>query len=84
MRPFVDESVRRALPCWLDTDYSFCLITFKLHMPIVDEERRNPIDFGSKVQVNFGILLYKTFRARNKLQFLHNHFLASREECPGS
>ena len=43
-------SVGRALPCGHDTDYSFCLITFKLHMHIVDDERRNPINFGSRGQ----------------------------------
>ena len=30
-----------------DTDYSFCPITFKLHMHIVHDGRRNRIDFGS-------------------------------------
>ena len=33
--------------CGHDTDYSFCQITFKLHMQVVNDERRNPIDFGS-------------------------------------
>ena len=42
----VRPSVRRALPCGHDTDYSFCPITFILHMHIVDVERRNPIDLG--------------------------------------
>ena len=45
-----------------DSDYSFCPITFKLHMHICHDERRNPIDFGSrgsKVKVNFGILYIK-------------------------
>ena len=37
-------------PCGQDTDYSFCPITFKLHMEVVDDGRRNPIDFGSRVQ----------------------------------
>ena len=42
-------------PCGHDSDYSFCPITFKLHMHICHDERRNPIDFtGSKVKVNFG------------------------------
>ena len=36
-----------ALPCWHDRDFSFCPITFKLHMKVVADERRNPIDFGS-------------------------------------
>ena len=34
-------------PCGHDTDYSFCPITFKLYIKVVDDERRNPIDFGS-------------------------------------
>ena len=46
----VRASVRRALPCGHDTDYSFCPITFILHMHIVDDERRTPIDFGSQGQ----------------------------------
>ena len=33
-----------------DSDYSFCPITFKLHMLIRHDERRNPIDFGSRIQ----------------------------------
>ena len=33
-----------------DTGYSFCQITFKLHMEVVDDERRNPIDLGSRGQ----------------------------------
>ena len=33
---------------------SFCPIHFKFHMHIRHDERRNPIDFGSKVKVNFG------------------------------
>ena len=33
-----------------DSDYSFCPITFKLHMHIRHDERRNPIDFGSRGQ----------------------------------
>ena len=31
-------------------DCSFCPITFKLHIQVVDDERRNPIDFGSRSQ----------------------------------
>ena len=42
-------------PCEHDTDYSFCPITFKLHMYVVDD-KKNPIDLGSKVKVNFGSL----------------------------
>ena len=42
--------VRPTLPCGHDSDYSFCPITFKLHMHIYHDERRNPIDFGSRGQ----------------------------------
>ena len=41
-------------PCWQDTDYRFCPSTVKLHMPVVDNERGNPIDFGLTVKANFG------------------------------
>ena len=37
-------------PCGHDSDYSFCPITFKLHMHICHDERRKPIDFGSRGQ----------------------------------
>ena len=37
-------------PCGHDADYSFCQITFKLHMHVVHDERRNPIDFGLRGQ----------------------------------
>ena len=37
-------------PCSHNTGYSFCLITFKLHLQVVDNERRNPMDFGSRGQ----------------------------------
>ena len=50
VRECVRACVRRALPCGYYTVYSFCPITFKLHMHIVDNERRNPIDFGSRGQ----------------------------------
>ena len=36
-------------PCGHDTDYSFCPITFQLHMHVVDDER-TPFDFGSSGQ----------------------------------
>ena len=70
-------------PCGHDTDYSFCLINFKLHMHIVHDEIRNPIDFGSRGQrfnINFGTL-YKTLWARYRLQFLPNHFQTSHASC---
>ena len=34
-------------PCGHNTDYSLCPITFKLLMKVMDDEGRNPIDFGS-------------------------------------
>ena len=36
--------------CGHDSDYSFCPITFKLHMHIHHDERMNPIDFGPRGQ----------------------------------
>ena len=42
--------VRHVLPCGHDSDYSFWSITFKLHMKVVDDEKRDPIDFGSRDQ----------------------------------
>ena len=78
----VPKCVRRALPCGHDTDYTFCQITFKLHMSVVDDKRRNPIDFGSRgqrsrstlVKVNFGQgqlwhSVYKILWTRYRLQF---------------
>ena len=57
VRGCVREWVRHALPCGHDSepcghdsDYSFCPISFKLHMHICHDERRNPIDFGSRGQ----------------------------------
>ena len=58
-------------PCGHDTDYSFCRITFKLHMQVVDDERRNPIDFwsGVKGQGQLWHSVYKTLWARCRLHF---------------
>ena len=47
-------------PCGHDAYYSFYLITFKLHMHIVDEERRNPIDFRSRGQRSRSSLYIKS------------------------
>ena len=33
-------------PCGHNTNYSFSPITFKLHMSLIDDKRRNPIHFG--------------------------------------
>ena len=65
-------------PCGHDTYYSFCPITFNLHMTVVDHERRNPIDFvtGSKVKVNFGTLCIRPC-GHDTVQFLPNHFQTS-------
>ena len=37
-------------PCGHDSDYSFCPITYTLHMHIHHDKRRNPIDFWSQGQ----------------------------------
>ena len=60
--------------------YSFCLITFKLHMHIVDE-RRNPIDFRLRGQGHIWHSVYKTLWAWYRLQFLPNHFETSHAHC---
>ena len=39
-------------PCGHNSDFSFCPIAFKLHMHIHHDERRNPIDFGSRVHIS--------------------------------
>ena len=46
----VCPSVRRASPCGHNTGFSSYLITFKLHMSVVDDERRNPTDVWSQGQ----------------------------------
>ena len=52
--------VRPTLPCGHDSDYSFWPITFKLHIHICHDERRNPIDHGSRGQRSRSTLaLYK-------------------------
>ena len=38
--------VCHALPCGHDSDYSVCLTTFKLHMLVMNDERRNRDNFG--------------------------------------
>ena len=71
-------------PCGHDTDYRFRPITFKLHMQVVDEEWRNPIDFwsqGSKGQGQLWHFLNKTLWAGYRLQFLPNHFQTSHVSC---
>ena len=50
VRGWVCGWVRHTLPCGHDSDYSFGPITFKLHMHIHHDERRNPIDFRSRGQ----------------------------------
>ena len=50
VRAYMASCVRHALPCGHDSDYSFCLITFKIHAYVVDDERRKSIDSGSRGQ----------------------------------
>ena len=64
--------------CGHNTDYSFCPITFKLHMYIVHDERINTIDFGLWGTVMHSV--YKTLWAQYRLQFLSDHFQTSHEE----
>ena len=45
-----------ALPCGHDTDYIFSPITFNIHMLVVDDDRNNPIDFGSWGQRSRSVL----------------------------
>ena len=49
----------------------------------MDDERRNPIDFGSwgKGQGQHWHSVYKTLWARYRLQFLPNHFQTSHVRC---
>ena len=42
----VSFSILYIKPCGHDTDYSFCPLTFKLNMQVVDDERKNTIDLG--------------------------------------
>ena len=43
-------------PCGHDTDYKFSQITFRLHMQVVDDERRNHIDFRPRSQRSMSTL----------------------------
>ena len=38
------------VPCGHNADYSFSPITFKLNMQVVDDERKNPVNFESQGQ----------------------------------
>ena len=53
---WVGGCVRHVLPCGHDSNYSFCPITLELHLSVVDDERRNPIDFGSRGQRSWSTL----------------------------
>ena len=66
-------------PSRKDTDYSFSPIFFKLHMSVVGYERRDPIDFGSRVQRSRSTLALciKPLCAQYRLQFKFNHFQTS-------
>ena len=61
VRAWVSAWFRHALPCGHDSDYSFCSINFKLHMHICHDERRNPIDFGSRGQRSMSTLALCTY-----------------------
>ena len=57
----IDFGALSGEPCKYKTDYRFCPITFKAHMQVVYDERRNPIDFGSqskRPRHNFTICLF--------------------------
>ena len=43
-------------PCVHDTDYSFTPNTFKLHMSVVDDEKKKYIDFGQQGQMPWSTL----------------------------
>ena len=58
-------------PCWHDTDYRFCPITFKLYMHIVGDEWRNSIDLGLRGQ-----------RSRSTLALLYKTLWADYSFCP--
>ena len=84
MGSWVGAWVPHTLPCEHGSDYSFCLITFKLHMSVVDDERRNPIDFrstGSKVKVNCGTLCIRSCEQDSDYSFFPNHFQTSYVSC---
>ena len=56
-------------PCGHDTDYSFCPITFKLQMQVVDDESRKPIDFGSQGQSSTLALCMKPYGHKTEYSF---------------
>ena len=56
-------------PCGHDTDYRFSPITFRLHMQVVDDERKNHIDsHGVEGQCQHWHSLYKTLWTWYRLQ----------------
>ena len=64
-------------PCGQDKDYIFFPITFKLHMYVVDDERKNPIDFGSRDQRSRSTLPPPLARGCHALRCLVIHVLFS-------
>ena len=64
----VHASVCRASSCGRDTDYSFWPITFKFHMYFAYDERRNPIDFGSRGQRSRSTLTLCLWNLVGKIQ----------------
>ena len=66
--------------CGHDKGYSFCLISFKLHVQVVDDEREEIYWFwghGVKGQGQFFLFIYKNLWTWYRLQFKTNHFQIS-------
>ena len=69
-------------PCGQDTNCSFSPISFKLHMSVVDEERRSPIDFGSQRKGQLWHFVYiKPCGHDTDYIFLPAHFQTSPKSC---
>ena len=72
-------------PCGHFAGCSNIPITFEFHMQVVDDERRNPFDFGSRGQGQgqFWYFVYKIvwYKAQYGLQFLQNNFQSSHVSC---
>ena len=66
-------------PCGHNTDYRFCLITFKLHMSVVDDECRNPFDLWLCGQRSRSAV--KPCKHDKDNRFLPNHFQSLNVRC---
>ena len=80
MSEWVCAWVRHALPCGHDSDYSFCPINFKLYMHIRHDERRNPIDFGSRVKGQGQLWHFHCVKADDRGIYNGHHKMADPEE----